>query len=71
MICICINGNIYVLSGTEMVGPSRRVIGAMGMQMGFSIGYVVLALVAFLITEWRIIQFISCAPVVFFFLLMP
>ncbi|XP_072018529.1 organic cation transporter protein-like [Amphiura filiformis] len=68
------NMGLFILGsviGAEFLGPSKRVIGVMGMQMGFAIGYMMLALVAFLIRKWRIIQFVLCAPVVFFFLLMP
>nr|XP_054753103.1 organic cation transporter protein-like isoform X1 [Lytechinus pictus] len=57
--------------GTEFVGPSRRVIAGTGLMIGFSIGYMGLSVIAYLIRDWRHLQLALSIPVVVFYVFIP
>ncbi|XP_072021441.1 organic cation transporter protein-like [Amphiura filiformis] len=53
--------------GTEFVGPSKRTITGIGMQLFFTAGFLVLALLAFLIRDWFVLQLVISVPIVLIF----
>uniref|UniRef100_A0A672HPN9 Solute carrier family 22 member 2 n=1 Tax=Salarias fasciatus TaxID=181472 RepID=A0A672HPN9_SALFA len=53
---------------TEMVGVSHRRAAGMVYQLFFSLGLLVLSLLAFLIPDWRWLHAVSSAPYAFFLL---
>ncbi|KAJ8963491.1 hypothetical protein NQ314_005592 [Rhamnusium bicolor] len=55
----------YVI-GLEMVGPSKRPIAGTVSQMFFSLGYMLTAVFALYISDWRTLQFALTIPGVFF-----
>ncbi|KAJ8949972.1 hypothetical protein NQ318_002380, partial [Aromia moschata] len=55
----------YVI-GLEMVGPAMRTIAGTVTQMFFSVGYMLTALFAYYIHEWRLLQFCLTIPGVLF-----
>ncbi|XP_077977753.1 organic cation transporter protein-like [Glandiceps talaboti] len=64
----CVMGNFlvaFVLS-TELVGPSKRVFAGIVIEFFFSFGYMLLALLAYLIREWWILQLVTTLPSIFF-----
>lgn len=50
------------LAALEMVGSSKRLIAGTVCQMFFSFGYMLTALVAYLITDWRHLQIALTLP---------
>ena len=62
--------SIHVLA-TEFVGPSKRTIAGMGVNYTFSIGYMLLALLAYFIRDWWILELVVSAPMILLFLLIP
>lgn len=52
--------------GTELVGPSYRVLAGFLIQGFYSIGYMALSGVAYLIYDWRYIEVAITVPVVLF-----
>ena len=56
---------LYV-TGTELVGPSYRVLAGFLIQGFYSIGYMALSGVAYLIYDWRYIEVAITVPVVLF-----
>ncbi|XP_072019582.1 organic cation transporter protein-like [Amphiura filiformis] len=57
--------------GTELVGPSYRTVTGIGIEFFWSFGYMLLALLAFLIRDWFILQIVLTIPLVFLFFLIP
>ncbi|XP_030850614.1 organic cation transporter protein isoform X1 [Strongylocentrotus purpuratus] len=57
--------------GTEFVGPSKRVVAGTGIMIGFSIGYMGLSVIAYLIRDWRHLQLALSVPVVLFYVFIP
>ncbi|XP_070567474.1 organic cation transporter protein-like [Ptychodera flava] len=60
--------------GTEMVGPSKRVIAGVGIEFFFSFGYMLLALLAYLIRYWWILQLamsVPCAVFIVYYWIIP
>ncbi|XP_049780685.1 organic cation transporter protein-like [Schistocerca cancellata] len=55
----------YVIA-MEMVGPSRRLFAGVACQFFFTFGYVLTALLAYLIPDWRMLQLAFTLPSVFF-----
>ncbi|KAF4523819.1 hypothetical protein B566_EDAN008054 [Ephemera danica] len=51
----------YVI-GMEIVGSSRRQYAGLALQMSFSLGYMFIALFAFLISDWRHLQLALTLP---------
>eukprot|EP00057_Strongylocentrotus_purpuratus_P023296 XP_011677770.1 PREDICTED: organic cation transporter protein-like [Strongylocentrotus purpuratus] len=61
---------ILFILGTEFVGPSKRNIAGILFCVPYSLGYMLLALIAFYLPYWRTLQLAVTAPVIPFFLLM-
>jgi len=53
-------------TGTELVGPKYRVLAGFLIQGFYSIGYMLLSLLAYLIGNWRYIELAITLPVVLF-----
>lgn len=60
------NTKTMSFSGTELVGPSYRVLAGFLIQGFYSIGYMALSGVAYLIYDWRYIEVAITLPVVLF-----
>ncbi|XP_030850613.1 organic cation transporter protein isoform X2 [Strongylocentrotus purpuratus] len=74
MILASANMGVFLLSfiiGTEFVGPSKRVIAGIVIMIFFSIGYMLLALFAYFIREWWILQLAITAPIFIMFAFFP
>lgn len=56
---------------TELVGPSRRVVTGIGIQFFWATGYMLLALLAYLIRDWFVLQLVLTAPLPLMFLFIP
>ncbi|XP_072036910.1 organic cation transporter protein-like [Amphiura filiformis] len=73
----CATGGIMILSlviGTEFVGPSKRIVVCVLNYMFSTLGSMSLALLAFLIRKWRILQLVVSAPsliLCFFIIIIP
>lgn len=63
--------NVCCLAGTEFVGPSKRVVAGTGIMIGFSVGYMGLSVIAYLIRDWRHLQLALSVPVVLFYVFIP
>ena len=48
---------LRLILGLEMVGPSKRMIAGTVCQMFFFLGYMLTAVFAIYITNWRTLQF--------------
>ncbi|XP_072018557.1 organic cation transporter protein-like [Amphiura filiformis] len=57
--------------GTELVGPSFRTVTGMGIQFFWCSGIMLLALLAFFIQDWFILQLVMTVPLIFPFFLIP
>ncbi|PIK37019.1 putative organic cation transporter protein [Apostichopus japonicus] len=56
------NISLYIMAfviATEILGPSKRAIGGISAPTFFSVGYMLLALLAFLVRDWRYLQRIA------------
>ncbi|KAJ8029556.1 Organic cation transporter protein [Holothuria leucospilota] len=54
---------IAFIAATELIGPSKRVLGGVAIQLFWALGYIVLAGLAALIRKWRYLQLtISLIP---------
>ncbi|XP_033115700.1 organic cation transporter protein-like, partial [Anneissia japonica] len=62
---------IAFIIGTELVGPSKRTFAGIVIEFYFASGYMILALLAFLIREWRYLQLAITLPLVLYFLMIP
>ncbi|KAF4523823.1 hypothetical protein B566_EDAN008058 [Ephemera danica] len=59
---------VYITScvlGMEMVGPTKRRFATIVMQMFFSFGYLLTAIIAYLVHEWRHLQLVLSLPGLF------
>ena len=54
------------IPGTELVGPSYRLYAGFLVQSAYSIGFMTLAIIAYLIRDWRYIELAITLPVVLF-----
>ncbi|XP_071133728.1 organic cation transporter protein-like [Mytilus edulis] len=52
--------------GTELVGPSYRLHAGFLVQSAYSVGFMTLSIVAYLIRDWRYIEFAITLPVILF-----
>nr|XP_054753097.1 solute carrier family 22 member 21-like [Lytechinus pictus] len=59
---------ILFVVGTEFIGPSKRYLVLLA-TIGYAVGYMVLALVAYFIRSWRILQLVMTAPLIAIFIL--
>ncbi|GAB1868195.1 Organic cation transporter protein [Camponotus japonicus] len=57
----------YVIA-LEMVGPKKRLIAGVGVQLFFTIGYLLTAAFAYYITNWRMLQVALTIPSIVFLL---
>ncbi|XP_030850525.1 organic cation transporter protein [Strongylocentrotus purpuratus] len=57
--------------GTEMVGPNRRTVAGMSIQIAFSGGYIILSLFAYFIRDWFTLQLVITLPALLFFGFYP
>ncbi|XP_072020972.1 organic cation transporter protein-like [Amphiura filiformis] len=65
------NSGIYLTAfviGAEFVGPSRRTASGVFIAVVFALGFMILALLAFLIRNWQILQIVITLPVLVAFL---
>ena len=60
-----------ILAGTEFVGPSQRVVVGIAGAVFFALGLMILAGLASLIREWRLLEVAITVPVAFLFLYIP
>ncbi|KAJ8029607.1 Organic cation transporter protein [Holothuria leucospilota] len=60
--------DLAFLIGIEFVGPSRRVWAGTAISLFFPLGYIQLALLAFLIPSWRFLQLAIMCHFIFIFL---
>lgn len=51
----------------EMVAPKKRLMAGTVCQMAFTVGYLLVAPIAYFITEWRYLQVALTVPGVIFF----
>ncbi|XP_071819548.1 organic cation transporter protein-like isoform X2 [Apostichopus japonicus] len=68
------NISLYIMAfviATEILGPSKRAIGGISAPTFFSVGYMLLALLAFLVRDWRYLQRIASACLLPLYLLIP
>ncbi|XP_072019579.1 organic cation transporter protein-like isoform X2 [Amphiura filiformis] len=56
---------------TELVGPSFRTVTGIGMGFYWSFGMMLLALLAFLIPDWFVLQLVLTLPLIIPFFLIP
>ncbi|XP_072020844.1 organic cation transporter protein-like [Amphiura filiformis] len=61
---------VFIL-GSEIVGPSKRAMAGNVIWLFFSAGYMLLAIIAYFIRDWRQLQLAISVPLVLFFLLIP
>lgn len=64
-IIACTTGAVMILSlviGTEFVGPSKRIVVCVINYLFSTVGSMTLALLAYLIRKWRILQLVVSAP---------
>ncbi|XP_006824129.1 organic cation transporter protein-like [Saccoglossus kowalevskii] len=59
--CIYGQGLVYI---TELVGPSKRAFASMTFNVCYAAGYTVLALLAYIIRDWKILQLTISAPAI-------
>lgn len=57
--------------GTEFVGPSKRVIAGVVIEIFFSFGYMLLAILAYFIRDWRVLNLVIACPICLFLLTIP
>ncbi|XP_071954784.1 organic cation transporter protein-like [Antedon mediterranea] len=60
----------FVIS-TEIVGPKPRTFTGITIEMFFAIGYMLLALLSYLIRSWRNLQLVSSVPILLTFIIFP
>ncbi|XP_063954422.1 organic cation transporter protein-like [Lytechinus pictus] len=74
IVLACANMGVFLLCfiiGTEMVGPNKRTVAGMSIQIAFSFGYMFFALIAYFIRDWMILQLVISLPAVLFFVFFP
>ncbi|XP_072178172.1 organic cation transporter protein-like [Diadema setosum] len=57
--------------GTEFVGPSKRTFAGMGINLAFSVGYMIIAVYAYFIRDWWILQLVITVPSFLLFFFYP
>ncbi|XP_071501087.1 organic cation transporter protein-like [Diadema antillarum] len=65
--------SIYIITfvlGTEFVGPSKRNVVGIVVVIPFALGYMLLALLAYLLRYWKTLELVATAPTVAFLVLM-
>lgn len=46
----------------EIVGPDKRLLAGLGCQVGLTVGYIASAILAYYVTNWRILQVLFVLP---------
>ncbi|XP_033625329.1 organic cation transporter protein-like [Asterias rubens] len=67
------NMGVYIMAfviGTELVGPEWRTFIGVCAECAFAMGYMLLAVVAYFVRDWRTLQLIGAIPIAAFFLLI-
>ncbi|XP_072182317.1 organic cation transporter protein-like [Diadema setosum] len=68
------NTGVFLIAfvvGAELVGPSKRPVAGIVTGMFFSIGYMLLALIAFFVRDWWLLQIIISVPSFLLLLTFP
>lgn len=63
--CLCLY-NSFCIAAMEMVGPSKRLYAGVVCQFFFTTGYILTAIFAYFIRDWRILQASLSAPGILF-----
>ncbi|XP_038078934.1 organic cation transporter protein-like [Patiria miniata] len=67
------NMGVFIMAfviGTEFVGPGWRTFIGVVVECFFALGYMSLAVVAYFVRDWRILQLVGSVPIILFFLLI-
>ncbi|XP_022109164.1 organic cation transporter protein-like [Acanthaster planci] len=67
------NMGVFIMAfviGTEFVGPKWRTFIGVVAECFFALGYMILAVMAYFIRDWRMLQVVGTVPIVCFFLLI-
>lgn len=59
--------SVLLFPALEMVGPKKRMVAGVVCQMFFTTGFLLLAVLAYFIQDWRQLQFALTLPGVIFF----
>ncbi|XP_071956980.1 organic cation transporter protein-like [Antedon mediterranea] len=62
---------IAFIIGTELVGPSKRTFAGIVIEFYFAGGYMILALLAYLIRDWKYLQLAMTLPMLLYFFMIP
>ena len=57
---------LLLIAGTELVGPSKRAFAGIAIRIFYSIGMMLLAILAWLLREWPHIELVISVPPIIF-----
>ena len=61
----------FYLSATEYVGPSKRTLVGVLMADAYALGYMLLAVLAFFVRDWRTLELAISVPMFLLFVFIP